>query len=119
MPANRSAQGKAAQRKRNKAAGSVSRSGSSGVLAEIRATPRVSYDEALGLGLEYLNDVIVSVQQVQLTADGGALVTMVVPPEWVQEAVDLHRASRSGLVFMRAHVLPSLTSSDGDGSAAG
>lgn len=103
----KSAEGKRRQRARNKAAGVVSRSGSSGILERIKGVELMSFEEAEAYGVEHVADVMASVVATQLGVDGSATVTLVVPSEWVGAAVDLHRASRAtpAMVYLRAYAV--------------
>lgn len=119
-----SAEGKRRQRERNKAAAEAAgvkptRSGSSGVLARLRAVQLLTFEEAQAMGVEHLTDVVGKVQQTQLLADGSVQMNVVVPPEWAQAAVDMHRGTRSGACFMRVYVMELPGDDDGSDAAEG
>lgn len=79
--------------------------GTARIVAKMNAIPKLTVDELLAGGGEWVVDVVGKPSQAQLSNDGSMSMTLTIPPAYVQDGVNLHRASRSGLVFFSCYVM--------------
>lgn len=74
-------------------------------IVKLNAVPKLTLEELAAAGGEWVADVVGKPSQAQLSNDGSMSMTLTIPPAYVQDAVNLHRASRSGLVFFSCYVM--------------
>lgn len=98
-------EGKAAQRKRNKEAGSVSRAGSSGAALSVKDFPKRSWEE-LAEGAEHLCDVAGKISHSQIGASGWLVTTLNSPKEYAHDMLDAHMKGSDGMVYIRVYYVP-------------
>lgn len=79
--------------------------GTARIVAKMNAIPKLTVDELLAGGGEWVVDVVGKPSQAQLSNDGSMSMTLTIPPAYVQDGVNLHRASRAGLVFFSCYVM--------------
>lgn len=96
------AEGKADQRARNKAAGSVTRSGSSGNALKIAEAPKKLWDEVKD-EVVHLTDIAGKISHSQVGASGYLVATISTPLEFAHDLLDVHLKAREGLVYMRLY----------------
>lgn len=97
-----SAEGKADQRARNKAAGSVTRAGSSGNALKIAEAPKRLWDEVKD-EVVHLTDIAGRISHSQVGASGYLVATISTPLEFAHDLLDVHLKAREGLVYMRLY----------------
>lgn len=100
MPSTDSAEGKRAQRARNKAAGT--RSGSSGAATKVQDYPVVAWEE-IEDEVRHLVDIAGKITHSQVGAAGQMVATLSVPLEFAHALLDTHMQARDGLVYMRLY----------------
>lgn len=98
----KSAEGKAAQRARNKAAGSTSRSGSSGTAIAMSSLPKRLWDEVEG-EVTHLADIAGKISHSQVGSSGFLISTLSTPLEYAHDLLDVHLKSRAGMVYVRIY----------------
>lgn len=74
-------------------------------IVKLNAVPKLTIEELAAQGGQWVADVVGKPSQAQLSNDGSMSMTLTVPPAYVQDAVNLHRASRAGLVFFSCYVM--------------
>ena len=97
-----SASGKAAQRKRNKAAGAVTNSGSSGAALSIAKLPKRSWEELAGEAT-HLTDIAGKISHSQVGSSGYLISTLSTPLEFAHDLLDVHLKARDGMVYIRIY----------------
>lgn len=98
----KSAEGKAAQRARNKEAGSVSRSGSSGAAQSIAKAPKRLWEEVED-EVRHLCDIAGKISHSQVGSSGYLISTLSTPLEYAHDLLDAHLKARDGLVYIRVY----------------
>lgn len=98
----KSASGKAAQRARNKANGSVTGSGSSGAALRIAKAPKRMWEE-IEDDVTHLTDVAGKISHSQVGSSGYLISTLSVPLEYAHDLLDVHLKARDGLVYIRVY----------------
>lgn len=99
-----SADGKAAQRKRNVDANGkpLTRSGSSGVAKQTAHLPSRLWEEVAD-EVEHLTDVAGRISHSQVGSAGQMVATLSVPLEYAHDLLDVHLKARDGMVYMRLY----------------
>jgi len=97
-----SASGKAAQRKRNKEAGNVTNSGSSGAAKSISKLPKRLWDD-IGDEVTHLCDIAGKISHSQVGSSGYLISTLSTPLEYAHDLLDVHLKARDGLVYIRIY----------------
>lgn len=119
MP-NTSAESKARQRARNKAAGMVGQGGSSGIHELLRQVPEQTFEEAKTLGLDWLGAMRVMVPTYQLIRNNTFQLNGLAPTGEGATVALLAQASQFGFVWADLWVPRSLREMlDGSAPAAG
>lgn len=98
----KSAEGKAAQRKRNREAGNISPSGSSGAAQSIAKAPKRLWEE-VEHEVKHLCDIAGKISHSQVGSSGYLISTMSTPLEYAHDLLDVHLKARDGLVYMRIY----------------
>jgi hypothetical protein len=102
MPSVKGAEGKAAQRKRNKEAGGTTRSGSTGSAKRVQDYPAVDWTD-IADEVVHLHDVAGKLTHSQVGAAGQMIATLSVPIDYAHALLDVHMKARDGLVYMRLY----------------
>lgn len=119
------AKGKAAQRARNKEAGTVTRSGSSGKAKGIAKYPKRSWEElTAGDAVQHVCDIAGKISHSQIGGNGYLVSTLNSPMEFAHDLLDAHMKCQDGMVYIRVYHVPveaylsgwSEEEGDGDGS---
>lgn len=110
-----SAEGKAAQRQRNKEAGyKRTSSGSTGTAKAISTYPQLDWSDVED-EVEHVADVAGKISQSQVGASGYMTVNISVPLAYAHALLDAHMASRTAMCYIRIYgVDQSLFFSDDD-----
>lgn len=101
----KSAEGKKAQRARNKAAGQGSRSGSSGAALAIAHMPKRVWEE-VEHEVEHVCDIAGKISHSQIGASGFLVSTLNSPLEFAHDLLDAHIKARDGLCYIRIYHVP-------------
>ena len=104
MPSVKSAEGKAAQRERNKGADGkpATRSGSSGTALKTSAMPSKLWEEIEG-DVKHLADIAGRISHSQVGSAGQMIATINCPLEYAHDLLDVHLKARDGMVYMRLY----------------
>jgi hypothetical protein len=102
MPSVKGAEGKAAQRARNKKAGTTTRSGSSGAAKRVSDYPVVAWEE-IEADVTHLADIAGKMTHSQVGSAGQMIATLSVPLEFAHALLDTHLLARDGLVYIRMY----------------
>lgn len=114
MPSAKSADGKARQRARNKAAGGGSRAGSSGVHERLRDAPSTAWDEAVASGATHLCDLLLKVSSYQRLQNNGIQINAAAPPDSRDQVEAMHQVSQFGYLMVRVLSLEEAGAVDAD-----
>lgn len=102
-----SATGKAAQRARNKAAGSTTRAGSSGKAKAIAKYPKRTWEElTAGDAVEHVCDIAGKISHSQIGGNGYLVSTLNSPMEYAHDLLDAHMKCQDGMVYIRVYHVP-------------
>ena len=102
------AEGKAAQRARNKGSDSAhltKGSGSSGKALAVARLPRINLDDIADITV-HLCDIAAKLSHTQLGSSGWLSGTLNIPLEYSPEVVAAHLASQQGMIFMKVYYVP-------------
>lgn len=99
------AAGKKAQRARNKAAGTGSRSGSSGAALAVSNMPRRTWAEVED-EVVHVCDIAAKISHSQVGASGFLVSTLNSPLEYAHDLLDAHIKARDGLCYIRIYHVP-------------
>jgi hypothetical protein len=102
--------GKAEQRARNKAAGSVTGSGSSGKAKGIAKFPKRTWEELVGEDqadlIEHVTDIAGKISHSQIGGNGYLVSTLNSPMEYAHDLLDAHMKCQDGMVYIRVYHVP-------------
>lgn len=96
---------KADQRARNKAAGSVTRSGSSGVGLRTKKWPHLDWKEVQD-DVEWVTDIAGVISHTQVGAAGQVTMLVSVPLAYAHAVIEAHAAGQGGSLFIRVYNVP-------------
>lgn len=94
------------------------RSGSSGITKAVAGVRRHTFDE-LASELVHVADVVGQVGDMRVYKNGAVAITLVLPPEYAHEAMDVVQRSRTAFTMLRTYHVPRpavLDDEDEDGS---
>lgn len=98
------ATGKAAQRARNKEAGSITRAGSSGKAKAIAKYPKRSWEELThGDAVTHVADIAGKISHSQIGGNGYMTSTINTPMEFAHDLLEAHQRCADGLVYIRVY----------------
>lgn len=99
-----SAEGKAAQRKRNKEAGFSTVSGSSGIALSVAKMPKRLWEDVEN-EVVHVCDVAGKISHSQVGASGFLVTTLNSPLEYAHDMLEAHLASKGQMVYIRVYAV--------------